>query len=278
MQENSNDTMLICPLCKKALNKEDNRFVCENSHNFDCAKQGYVNLLPVQNKKSKNPGDNKAMISCRKAFMEKTYYDFLLAPCVQLIAEYIDKSPEKAVLLDIGCGDGYFTDKLFSLHADTAFTYGMDISKEAVKVAAKRNKNINWFVASSSDIPLVNNCVDVLLKINAPLDYQHAKNKLNANGIVISITPGKNHLFELKKTIYDKPRQHEPENCPEHYNLLHSVNLQQQLELKSVEDVQNLFMMTPLFWNASKDVQQKVNELPYLDTCISFDINVWGVA
>ena len=67
-----------CPLCQQALLLNEKSYRCENNHSFDQAKQGYVNLLPVQFKHSKEPGDNKAMVQARRAFLDKGYYQPLL--------------------------------------------------------------------------------------------------------------------------------------------------------------------------------------------------------
>ncbi len=59
---------IICPLCqlpliKEQINNKQGRWYCDNNHSFDIAKQGYTNLLPVQNKKSRSPGDDAEMVA-----------------------------------------------------------------------------------------------------------------------------------------------------------------------------------------------------------------------
>ena len=39
---------LICPLCSAPLSAVDNGVACPANHRFDRARQGYLNLLPVQ--------------------------------------------------------------------------------------------------------------------------------------------------------------------------------------------------------------------------------------
>ena len=65
---------LICPLCAAPLTRQENRFVCPAGHSFDIARQGYVHLLPVQNKRSLNPGDTREQVLSRRAFLEAGYY------------------------------------------------------------------------------------------------------------------------------------------------------------------------------------------------------------
>jgi len=265
-----------CPICRNNLIPENNSYVCENAHCFDVAKEGYVNLLPVQQKKSKNPGDNKTMIHSRRDFLNTHIYDLLIKPCAKIINKNLEQQPSNRNLLDIGCGDGYFTSKIQDQLTHPTLCYGMDISKDAIKTCAKNYKSINWFVASFNDIPLPIKSVDIILKINAPINYEKSLKKLSDNGIIISVTPGENHLNGLKSIIYENAQKHKPEICPFSYKALHSQHLTDKMKLTSETDIKNLFMMTPFFWNASQISKDKINNLHYLESDIAFDINVWG--
>jgi len=267
-------SQFLCPICSSLLEKQEKAFQCENNHCFDCAKEGYVNLLPVQYKKSKQPGDNRTMILARKLFLEKGYYNNLITPSADLINKHL-LAENKPSLLDIGCGDGYFTKMIFAEVTKSNCYYGMDISKEAVKIAAKRDSTFHWFVASSSNIPLPDTSISGILKINSPLNYANAYKKLSPGGIVISVTPGKKHLFGLKLHIYEKPNDHETETPPENYKLLDCVNLKDRIRLQRQSEIEQLFMMTPFYWNAPQVVKDKVAKLTELSTEIAFDIHVW---
>lgn len=266
--------LFLCPICQLPLTPNTTSFCCENKHSFDIAKEGYVNLLPVQHKKSKQPGDNKTMIQARKLFLEQGFYDILINPCADLINEYLAPA-EQRNLLDIGCGDGYFTKKIFDLAATPHASYGMDISKEAVKFSAKRDKSIHWFVASSRNIPLADASMDCLLKINSPLDYSAAAPKLSPAGLAISVVPGAKHLHQLKSLIYSTARLHDPEPTPQAYKLLDSVNLSDTITLQTKPEIEQLFMMTPFYWNASQAAKHKIAQLDQLSTEIAFTVNVW---
>jgi len=65
---------LKCPLCNNSFIKRDKSLVCENKHTYDIARSGYVNLLPVNEKSSKNPGDSKEMIAARTNFLNTDHY------------------------------------------------------------------------------------------------------------------------------------------------------------------------------------------------------------
>ena len=97
----------LCPLCYRPLAKKDRSFICEKHHQFDIAKEGYVNLLPVQHKSSKDPGDNGEMMQARRAFLQQGYYQPMRDKINRLLEQYLTSS--HAFILDIGCGEGYYT-------------------------------------------------------------------------------------------------------------------------------------------------------------------------
>ena len=229
--------------------------ICDNNHCFDIAKEGYVNLLPAQHKKTKNPGDNNIMIRCRKDFLSKGYFQFLVPEIVSIIEKYNNNSFPMA-FLDVGCGEGYFVDKIKKQLDRPANYYAMDISREAIRLAARRNNSICWFVASSNNIPIEDNSLDIVLKINAPLNYLNIKNKLSTNAFVISVTPGKQHLEKLRELMYLKPAIHKQESTPEGFSLLQNQQIKAPLYLSDAQDIYNLFKMTPYYWNASNDAKK----------------------
>ena len=261
----------LCPICKSPLQQLEQSWKCTNNHSFDIAKQGYVNLLPVQYKKSREPGDNKAMIQARRDFLALGHYDFLIEACTTLLKRH---TVPGCKLLDVGCGEGYFTDKIFSL-LDFEVAYGMDISKEAIKVAAKRNRNVQWMVGSNRDIPLALHSLDAVLKINVPTEVEVLSKYIKPDGIIMSVTPGKNHLDGLKNAIYPEPRLQKPEPMADNHVLIDQQQLEQSLVFSDKNAINNLLLMTPFAWNIPRDIQQKVADLQYLETHLAFQINVW---
>lgn len=231
-------------------------------------------MLPSQHKKTKEPGDNKTMIHCRKDFLKKGFYDFLSPELIRIIRQLPDSDAHK-VFLDSGCGEGYFTDQIKTQLNNDYIYYGMDISKEAVRLAAKRNKHIHWLVASSNNPPIANNSLDIVLKINAPLNYDNVRKKMTDNAVVISVTPGENHLSKLREHMYLKPQAHKQEETPTDFKLLQQSNIEKQIKIQTREDINNLFMMTPYYWNASTKVRQIIAELDMLETTAAFNINVY---
>lgn len=137
--------MLICPVCKKKLIKENKTFRCENNHSFDCAKQGYVNL---SRKQTKNHGDNALMVKARTDFLEKDYYDFM--------RQYVKGKANGSIYLDAGCGQGYYTKEI---GANFEHSYGIDLSKEAILHASKQDKHTQYIVGSLFDMPFLDESI-----------------------------------------------------------------------------------------------------------------------
>lgn len=139
-----------CPLCHQPLAHVNNSFICPQRHQFDVAKEGYVNLLPVQHKRSRDPGDSAEMMQARRAFLDAGHYQPLRDAIVEQLSARLDASATS--ILDIGCGEGYYT-HAFAGALPTATTYGLDVAKVAIKAAARRYPQVTFCVASSHRLP-----------------------------------------------------------------------------------------------------------------------------
>src|SRR5690606_24198251 len=192
--------MLICPICRGDLHKVDNCVACPPNHPFDRARQGYLNLLPVQHKNSRDPGDNQAMVEARRRFLDGGHYAPLAERLAQLAAE---RSPSR--WLDIGCGEGYYTAQLAQALPD-AEGYALDISREAVKRACKRAPQLEWLVASMARVPLADASCDLLASVFSPLDWTEARRLLAPGGGLLRMGPTREHLWELRGLLYDEIR------------------------------------------------------------------------
>ena len=193
----------ICPLCQHPLTSNANGVGCPSRHQFDRAKEGYVNLLPVQHKNSKNPGDNPAMIAARRHFLTAGHYQPLANAIEQLL-------PREGVhtLLDIGCGEGYYS-QFISQHRPNCLIYGIDISKAAVKAAAKSAPGQHFAVASAYQLPLADASMDAMLRVYAPSDDQQMHRVLKPGGYLLTVTPAPEHLLQFKQRVYAEVRLHD---------------------------------------------------------------------
>ena len=183
--------MLRCPKCKKQLIKKDHAFVCEEHHNYDIAKQGYVNLV-LSGKK--NSGDDAEMIKSRRTFLQAGYYEPLQKALIEAI-----KAEKCKVLIDAGCGEGYYT----SACSEICDVYGFDLSKSAVKLASAFDKRSTYAIASIAKLPLEDECADAVLSVFAPCDETEFYRVLKPNGLFLKVEPATKHLYELKQVLYD---------------------------------------------------------------------------
>jgi 23S rRNA m(1)G-745 methyltransferase (EC 2.1.1.51) len=164
------------------------------------AKEGYVNLLPVQHKRSRDPGDSAEMMQARRAFLDAGHYQ----PLRDAICAKLDEI-KPAQLLDIGCGEGYYTHAFAKI---AGHTWGLDVAKNAIRAGAKRYANVDFCVASSQRLPFEDNCMDVVVRIYAPCNPEELARVVKPGGWVITVTPGPRHLVELKGLIYDEVQLH----------------------------------------------------------------------
>ncbi|MBQ4835921.1 23S rRNA (guanine(745)-N(1))-methyltransferase [Pseudoalteromonas luteoviolacea] len=231
-----------CPICSEQLNQTNNTLSCKNRHQFDFAKEGYVNLLPVQFKRSKNPGDNLDMVQARRAFFATNHYTFLQQSLAELIAK---KSPKMVV--DLGCGEGFYTQAVAAALPDSTSVYGLDISKPAVKFAAKRYRKPHFSVASSKDAPFKEAQTDIVLSIFAPVFSHESKRLLQPDGTLVVVGPGPKHLYELKQKIYDDVRLHDAPPCPEGFEVIEQTLVEERQSV-AIDVVENLIKMTPFAW------------------------------
>lgn len=251
---------LRCPICRSSFQQNTQGIACENRHQYDKSKEGYFNLLPVQNKNSREPGDAKEQLRARRDFLQAGLFD----PLKEKILSSIEEVPE--TLLDLGAGEGYFTRAFASAFADASI-YGVDIAKAGVSMAAKAAKsfgNMTHVVASNFDLPLQDDSMDLILRILAPSKDDELQRLLKKDGKLIVVVPGEQHLIGLRNKIYRelRPLQTLPEI--KGFNLLRKTAVQFSLNLDEVQ-LRSLLEMTPFSWKLDQAKRNLLNS-PWKDT------------
>ncbi|MBQ0036460.1 MAG: methyltransferase domain-containing protein [Firmicutes bacterium] len=253
---------IICPICKQELIRKDKSYICENGHCFDIAKEGYLNL---NCKNSQNTGDEKDMINARRDFLSKGYYNFLR----ETVDSLIDEGDS---LLDLACGEGYYTS-----YFKAKDKIGVDLSKTGLKIAAKKDKSTLYLLNNIFNNPLNDKSLDKIVTIFAPIAKQEIKRLLKDNGKYILVKPNVNHLFELKKAVYDNPYQNEIEDTEiEGLKLEKEINVKDHALLNN-EDINNLFKMTPYYHTTSQKDKDKLSNINELDVNFDFLIDVFSL-
>lgn len=262
---------LICPLDGQPMRCEGRTWRCASGHSYDLAKQGYVNLLPVQKKRSRDPGDSKAMVQARQRFLQQGYYQ----PLANAIGDWALADSGQAIL-DAGCGEGYYLRQLIvaaEQQQKSLSVAALDISKWAVQTAAKQDKRLTWMVASNNDVPLADQSVDSLLCIfGFPVAAEFWR-LLSSGGSLLMVDPAADHLRELKQVIYpevrDKLRQSPIDD--RYFELEQQQRHTFTVTLDGKADIHDLLTMTPHLYRSNSEGRQRAAELSQL----TVTVDVW---
>ena len=266
---------LICPICKKrgsetALYKDGPAYRCAEGHSFDIAKKGYVNLLLSQQSSKKRHGDDKRMVTARRDFLDRDFYASLADAVVDAAKAYVTGG----VIVDAGCGEGYYTARLHETISG-ADIYGIDISKDALAYAAKRDRSLTLAAASAADIPVMSGCADAVVSIFAPVFPKEFSRLLKPGGVLVRAVPLEDHLFGLKRAIY-KNAYKNPFDSGEldGFELVDIKHIRYDITLECREDIEALFMMTPYYYKTSRADQERLLSRSSLTTELDFGVIV----
>lgn len=262
---------LRCPIDGDTLTRNDKSWRCEVGHNFDMAREGYVHLLPVQNKRSKDPGDSKEMVMARRRFLSAGHY----APIAQTLAQLLAAHTQGSLsCLDAGCGEGYYLRALQNTGMNLSIL-GLDISKWAVQAAVKLDKSSTWVVGSNANLPVVSTTLDVVLCLFGFPMYPEFARVLKPRGLLVQIDTGEQHLRELREIIYPSlkpPRKGEASPLSEEFSLLEERALSFDIHLDSGEAIADLLTMTPHLYRASQEGKEKAAALQNIS--LSIDVHI----
>ena len=310
---------LLCPVCAELLQLEKRTYRYANNHSFDLAKEGYVNLLLSHQRKSKNPGDDKAMIQARRRFFDSGAFDpltkFILEKGLRPEAlDFRNSTPTEPqapdlqptaspTILDCGCGEGHFLGALSenlstslrfgsvgdvappltsepiggaSLSVRAEQLFGVDVSKEAIRCAAKRYKKATWIVANGMrELPFADDSMNCILSVLAPRNIEEFARILKPDGTLILGVPGPNHLIELRSQLtstagdFEEKADEAAAKCAPQFVETHRDPLSYS-QLLNGEQIADLIQMTPIFWNSSPEAKEEIQKLDKLRVTISF--------
>ena len=265
----------VCPKCFCKLNiLESGTAVCQNGHCYDRSRFGYYNLL-LENGGGVH-GDNREMVDARRDFLGTGAY----LPLAEAVGETVsDFAFDGMHIVDIGCGEGYYTDiaeKKIRERVNNFTFSAVDISKDAAKRTAKRNKNISSAVASAYKLPLMDVHTDIALSMFAPLATGEILRILRPGGKFILVIPGEEHLLDLKEKIYkDAYRNTVSDTDIRGFTLLSQKRIFYSISLTKKEDIKNLFMMTPYAYRTDAEGREKLEKLEKLTTRAEFILFVY---
>ncbi|CGE84122.1 MULTISPECIES: putative RNA methyltransferase [Streptococcus] len=251
LQRFASAAAFACPICQENLTLVESSLKCCNRHSFDLAKFGYVNLAP-QIKQSANY--DKENFQNRQQILEVGFYQAILDAVSDLLAS----SKTTTTILDIGCGEGFYSRKLQESHSEKTF-YAFDISKDSVQIAAKSEPNwaVNWFVGDLARLPIKDTSMDILLDIFSPANYGEFRRVLSKDGILIKVIPTENHLKEIRQKVQDQltNKDYSNQNIKNHFQEHFTILSNQTASLTktiTVEQLQALLSMTPLLFHVDQ--------------------------
>ncbi len=271
---------LACPLDAQALIKTaDWQLGCNYGHNFDVARQGYVNLLPVQDKRSKNPGDTKEMIACRRRFLDTGAYEAISNRLNEIVLETLAAQHCGPInILDAGCGEGYYLERFFeSVSAiegpESCSLVGMDISKPAIIAATKRNKkDLTWVVGTNRNPPLLQDSIDYIFSMFGFPAYEAFKAILRSDGRILLVESGSEHLIELRSLVYEYVRKKGPPSivaAEKHgFHLVDEQTLTTKTGPLSNAQIWDLLAMTPHFCRIKQEKKEAAEKADGLNMTI----------
>ena len=248
LQRFASATAFACPICQENLTLVESSLKCNNRHSFDLAKFGYVNLAP-QIKQSANY--DKKNFQNRQQILEAGFYQAIL----EVVSDLLSNSKNAKTILDIGCGEGFYSRKLQERHPDKSF-YAFDISKDSVQIAAKSEPNwaVNWFVGDLARLPIKDASMDILLDIFSPANYGEFHRVLSKDGILIKVIPTENHLKEIRQKVQDQltKKDYSNQDIKEHFQGHFTILSNQTASLTKTitpDQLQALLSMTPLLFH-----------------------------
>ncbi len=261
---------LLCPVCGKILEKTPGQYRCAAGHSFDIARQGHVNLLTVQQKHSKMPGDTVQQVTSRRAFLDGGFYTPIAEALTQTALELGAAGP----ILDVGCGEGWYSAQMAA--ALGAELTGLDISKEAVRFAAGRHKGHQWLCATAAHIPVADHQVGTLMSLFAITLPEEFHRVLRENGLFFQVLAAQDHLLGLKNIIYPELKLREKDSVPElpGFAPVTSRPIRFTFTVEGAQ-VRNLLSMTPHVYRISKAGAARLASTDTLTDTASCVLNVY---
>lgn len=271
-------SLFRCPICSAPLQHQSNTLRCPAGHSFDLAREGYAYLLPPNRKHSKAPGDDKEMVAARSAFLDKGYY-LPLRHALEEQSRRLTANLTAPVIADSGCGEGWYTAGVFqalTAAGKAPQIAGIDISKFALRRAARRLPQGQFAVASSYQLPLPDERADLLLNIFSPLAVSEFARVLRPSGHFLYVVPSARHLWQMKQVLYSEPYENpvKVEQYPG-FNYLGAIPVRDKIMLTDSADIMALFHMTPYAWKTPREGVTRLEQLTALETEIGFDLHLY---
>lgn len=259
--------VILCPVCRQPLSRDAKSWRCVREHSFDVAREGYVNLLPVQQKNSREPGDDPQTVMARREFLQAGHYQPLRDALLALAAPLQSQG-----LLDIGCGEGYYTGALAAVSAQVT---GIDIARPAIRIAARRYPEVTWLVGSGAHLPVADGTVDLVCNIFTQLHVSEMVRVLRPEGHVLVVTPATGHLRRIREQLFDEVRPYDTDKFLASFEARFELVSRQELQFPlalAQPALGQLLQMTPYAWKAKPERRAALEASEGIQTEAAFSL------
>lgn len=268
---------LRCPVCAGTLVPMGRALRCPQGHSFDLAREGYANLLAIQKRHAAAPGDSREMVRARRSFLQAGFYSPFQRALSALCLRYTGPDAP-ARLLDAGCGEGSYDRAVcdaFAAANRPCVMAGFDLSREAVRLAARLVPEGAFAVGGSFSAPIRNGWADVLINVFSPFAGSEFCRILHPGGVLLYAVPTARHLYGLKEILYDAPYENaELQTEYPGFSLLEAQTVTDTITVQG-QQVQNLFAMTPYYWKTPAAGAARLARQTVLTTEIGFRFLVY---
>ena len=264
--------ILICPKCTSALEIDGRSLRCQKGHTYDISRKGTCNFVLGYGEENYN----LAMLEARERVIQAGLFDGIIEETTASIYENLmEKGLTGPVnLLDAGCGDGSHLEmigkRLWDKGVDVNL-FGVDISKDGINIAGRKNNQALYFVADLSNLPFKEKSMDVIINILSPVNYKDFARVLKEDGRVYKVIPDTGYLMELRE-LYGMSEYHN-DDIVNHLKenatvfgekkILYHVNVEKYLD--------DLLLMTPMLWDRQlKDTGTELKEITVETELFSF--------
>ena len=265
--------MWICPHCGLGLQatQDGSSIACANRHSFDRAREGYVNLLPANRKRSPEPGDSREMVAARRRVHAANAYQ----PLADALVRELSALPAAATVLDLGCGEGYYSSAVARAFPGCEL-YGVDIARAAVRLAARACKTASFAVASAYQLPLPDASLDAIIRVFAPSDDAEVSRLLRCGGVYLEACPAPRHLWQVCAALYDTPREHDPPRVEiAGLQLLRQQDVQYDLGITGPALLADIIGMTPFAHRGHREKRERLREVTLPAVTMAFSLQLY---
>ncbi|WP_248924606.1 putative RNA methyltransferase [Paenibacillus hamazuiensis] len=272
-----NADLFRCPICCGLMKVHERKSLrCARGHCFDISKHGYVNLLPRPVKTKYD----KTMFDSRKIISQAGFFQPLDALITEQIVRYLGRGRDNINILDAGCGEGshlaFLQDAIRRETGASVLGMGIDISKEAVSLAARQYPGSLWSVADLAKCPLQDRRFPCIVNILSPSNYSEFLRMLARGGIVVKVVPESGYLKELRELFYEPDKQTysssgTQERFAHFFKMIEARRLNYTFRLER-SLIPHLFRMTPLSWGAGENAFRKAPDVDDMEVTVDLTV------